>query len=76
MAEQPSDQARPLLTMVALNTPSLPEGAALTGELRTIPGIAIDLGSVESEGRHLGLWVGEGQCRRCPHARSDSLVES
>ena len=59
MPEQPSDQARPLLAMVALNTPSLPEAADLTRGLKTIPGIAIDLDSVQAKEGTLVFGLGK-----------------
>jgi len=47
---QPPGSTRPLLAMVALNTPSLPSATALLGSLKAISGIAVDLGSVQTKG--------------------------
>jgi len=58
MAEPP-DQPRPLLAMVALGTPALPPTAALTRSLRTIPGIALDLRSVEEKDGTLVFGLGK-----------------
>jgi hypothetical protein len=48
MSQAPGS-THPLLAMVALNTPSLPSATALLGSLKAIPGIAVDLGSVQTK---------------------------
>ena len=45
--------------MVALSSPALPPTAALTRVLRTVPGIALDLRSVEEKDGHLLFGLGK-----------------
>ncbi len=46
---QPSNNAGPLVAMVALNTPLLPPPQALLASLRAVPGIAVDLTSFRAK---------------------------
>jgi hypothetical protein len=57
MAQQ-ADQSRPLLAMIALNSPALPPVASLTRSLKAIPEIAVDLGSVQAKDNGLVLGLG------------------
>lgn len=59
MPEKQPERNRILLAMVALNTPSMPPTAALLESLRAIPGIAIDLASVETKGSTIVFGLGK-----------------
>ena len=47
MSEQPNTTG-PLIAMVALNTPSLPPPQALLASLKAVPGIGVDLNSLQA----------------------------
>lgn len=60
MPEQPA-KARPLLALVALKTSSLPPPHALLANLKTVPGIAVDLGSLKVQGTTFAFGLGNDQ---------------
>ncbi len=64
MPEQ-RDTTGSLLAMVALNTPSLPPPKALLGSLKAIPGITVDLNSVQAKGEAIVFGLGKDNAAVC-----------
>ena len=54
-----SAKLRPLLAMIALNTPSLPPLQALLASIKAIPGIAVDRNSLQAQANSLCFGLGK-----------------
>ena len=76
MTEKPPEKNRMLLSMVALNTPSLPAPQEMLETLASLSGTTVNAGDGRGQGKHLGIPVGRQHGRRGAHAGADSLVES
>lgn len=59
MTQDQSDKRHPLLSMVALNTPSLPSPVVLTQGFKALSGISVDLASLQSKQGNIVFQIGD-----------------
>ena len=76
MAEKPPEKSRLLLSMVALDTPSLPDAQEMLETLASLSGTAVDRENRGGQGKHPGIPLWRQHGRGGPRAGADSLVES
>jgi hypothetical protein len=58
MSQHQSEKARPLIAMVALNTPSLPSPAAIIQGFKAVSGISVDLTSLHAKEGNIVFGIG------------------